>query len=294
MNLPPSLKDASERRSRMLATARAALAEDRIVPFYQPKVDLQAGRTVGWEALLRIRGTDGEILPPSAIEAAFSDADISLQLTDRMLSLVFADIAAWRADKIDIGRVAVNISAEDFRQSHASGLVERLRSHADFHTRPLTDIELEVTEGVFIGQLASDVSGMLDELRALGVLIALDDFGTGYASLTHLRQFPVDVIKIDRSFVERIDGKDPKSTAVIDAILQMAKRLGIQTVAEGIETKHQAQYLRMRGCSTGQGYLFSRPVGAAEVTSLLASLPNDRWEFGRAGAANDWAPAANG
>ena len=147
---------------------------------------------------------------------------------------------------------------------------------------------------MFIGQLASDVSGMLDELRALGVLIALDDFGTGYASLTHLRQFPVDVIKIDRSFVERIDGKDPKSTAVIDAILQMAKRLGIQTVAEGIETKHQAQYLRMRGCSTGQGYLFSRPVGAAEVTSLLASLPNDRWEFGRAGAANDWAPAANG
>lgn len=107
----------------------------------------------------------------------------------------------------------------------------------------------------------------------------LDDFGTGYASLTHLQQFPVDVIKIDKSFVDRIDENDPKGTAVVDAVLQMAKRLGMQTVAEGVETKEQARYLRARGCTIGQGYLFSRPVPASDVPTIVTKLSYSGWEF---------------
>ena len=120
---------------------------------------------------------------------------------------------------------------------------------------------------------------MLEELRALGVMVALDDFGTGYASLTHLQQYPVDVIKIDRSFIERIDLEDSKATAVIDAVLQMARRLGMQTVAEGIETTEQARYLRARGCTIGQGYYFSRAVPAADVPAMLATQDYEHWEF---------------
>jgi diguanylate cyclase (GGDEF)-like protein/PAS domain S-box-containing protein len=275
----PSLKAASERRARMLAAARTALAEDRILPFYQPKVDLQTGRIMGCEALLRIRSEDGLVQSPAEIEAAFSDPDITVQITDRMFARMFADLASWRADGLAAGRVAVNVAAGDFRQDN---LAERLKVSAARHSLDLKDIDIEVTETVLIGQLGPEVSRMLDELRSLGVMVALDDFGTGYASLTHLQQFPVDVIKIDRSFIERIDEQDPKATAVIDAILQMSRRLGMQTVAEGIETLEQARYLRARGCTIGQGYFFSRPVPASAMAEILAARGYDRWEFGTA------------
>jgi len=272
----PSLRDASERRSKMLAMARAGLKEDHIVPFYQPKIDLRSGRIMGFEALLRLEGADGHFLKPAEIEAAFVDAVITVQLTNRMFSRVFADLAGWRAAGVDPGRIAINVAGGDFRRRD---LAERLDSCAQAYRLTLADIDIEVTENVLIGRLGAEVSRMLQELRALGVMVALDDFGTGYASLTHLQQYPVDVIKIDRSFIDRIDLKDPKATAVIDAVLQMARRLGMQTVAEGIETMQQARYLRVRGCTIGQGYYFSRPVPAAEVATMLATQNYDRWDF---------------
>lgn len=272
----PSLREASERRSRMLASARAGLQEDRIVPFYQPKIDLRSGRIMGFEALLRVEGPDDRFLVPAEIEAAFADTDITVQLTNRMFACVFADLAAWRAAGVDPGRIAINVAGGDFRRHD---LAERLKSCADAHGLTLADIDIEVTENVLIGQLGPEVSRMLEELRTLGVMVALDDFGTGYASLTHLQQYPVDVIKIDRSFIERIDLEDIKATAVIDAVLQMARRLGMQTVAEGIETMQQARYLRVRGCTVGQGYYFSRPVPAGEVAPMLATQDYDHWGF---------------
>lgn len=275
----PSLKDASERRSKMLAAARKALEEDRIVPFYQPKIDLRTGKIMGWEALLRIRGENLHILLPAEISAAFSDADITVQLTDRMFARVFADIALWRAAGIDAGRIAVNVSAGDFRQS---GLADRLRFHAEANRLSLSQIDIEVTETVLIGELGAEVSRMLQELRSLGVMVALDDFGTGYASLTHLQQFPVDVIKIDKSFIDQIDEMDPKATAVIDAVIQMARRLGMQTVAEGIETAEQCRYLRARNCTIGQGFFFSQPVAAEKVPALLSFRTHNPWELGGA------------
>jgi diguanylate cyclase (GGDEF)-like protein len=272
----PSLREASELRSRMLEIARSALDANHILPFYQPKVDLQNGRIMGWEALLRVQSADGNILSPAQIEAAFADADISVKLTDRMLERVFADIAQWRARGIDPGRIAVNVSASDFR---LQGLASRLQAHAQSSGQSLANIDIEVTEGVLIGQLGPEVSRMLEELRTMGVMVALDDFGTGYASLTHLQQFPVDVIKIDKSFVDRLEVDDAKATAVVDAVLQMAKRLNMQTVAEGVETKEQARYLRARACTIGQGYFFSRPIAASAVPTLMASQPFESWEF---------------
>ncbi len=120
---------------------------------------------------------------------------------------------------------------------------------------------------------------MIEELRGLGVTVALDDFGTGYASLTHLQQFPVDAIKIDKSFVSQIGENDPKATAVVDAVLQMAKRLNMETIAEGVETSDQARYLRARGCTTAQGYLFSRAVPSSEVGTTISSKGYDEWQL---------------
>lgn len=270
----PLLKGAAERNSRMIQLARQALAQDRIFPYYQPKVDLRTGRVVGWEALLRIRSEDDKILPPSEIAAAFADAEISVQLTDRMLDRILSDLADWRARGFDPGRMAVNVSAADFLQH---GLVDRLRSRANAFDQSLSAFDVEVTETVLIGQLGAGVSRVLMELRAMGVRIALDDFGTGFASLTHLQQFPVDVLKIDKSFTERINTSDPRTTAVIDSVLQMAKQLGLQTVAEGIETVEQARYLRARGCTTGQGYLFERPLPAGAVPLRHSSHGSNDW-----------------
>lgn len=276
LEFTPSFREASEQRSRMLATARSALQDDRIVPFYQPKIDLHNGQITGWEALLRVRNDDGAILPPAEIAAAFSDAEISVQLTDRMFSRVLADLAAWRSVGGDPGRIAINVAAGDFRHR---GLVERLRGQAHASGIDLSRLDIEVTETVLIGELGPEVSRMLEELRALGVRVALDDFGTGYASLTHLQQFPVDVIKIDKSFIERIESNDPKATAVIDAVIQMARRLGMTSVAEGVETPDQARYLRARGCNLAQGFFFSRPVPASEVASILERGCFDQWAF---------------
>lgn len=275
----PSLRVAAEDRAAMLGRARSALNDDRVVPFYQPKVDLHSGKIMGWEALLRIAGEDGEIYPPSRITAAFSDPEITVKLTDRMLSRVFSDLAKWRATGVEVGRLAINVSAGDFRQ-HT--LAERIVAHASQHGQTLAEIDIEVTEGVLIGQLGPEVSRKLEELRSMGVMVALDDFGTGYASLTHLQKFPVDVIKIDKSFIDQLDYRDAKATAVTDAILQMAKRLDMQTVAEGVETLEQARYLKARGCTIGQGYLFSRPLPASEVPTFMSTPEFQHWEFGSA------------
>jgi len=269
----PSLRDASERRAGMLAAAKLALEEDRVVPYYQPKIDLQTGDIIGWEALLRIRKESIHILPPSEIAAAFSDAEIGVQLTDRMFSKVLSDLASWHAQGIDVGRIAINLSGGDFRQQ---GLSERVRSLAEQSGVTLDHIELEVTETVLIGDFGHEVSRELQALRDWGALVALDDFGTGYASLTHLQQLPVDVIKIDRSFIEKIDSTDLKATTVIDAVVQMAKRLGIQTVAEGVETWEQVRYLKASGCSIVQGYLFSPPISATKVPDFLTSTEPKR------------------
>src|SRR5690606_22596065 len=155
----------------------------------------QTGRVTGWEALLRIQTESGRMLPPAGIAAAFEDADLTVQLTDRVFARIFADLARWQAAGLRPWRIAVNASARDFRQEK---LADRLQFHARAHGQSLSEIDIEVTETVLIGQLGPEVARMLEELRSLGVMVALDDFGTGYASLTHLQQFPVDVIKIDR------------------------------------------------------------------------------------------------
>lgn len=269
LEFSPSLKAEADQRSQMLLTARSALSENRIVAVYQPKVDLHTGLTDGWEALLRIRGTDGNLLPPAAIKAAFDDAELAVQLTDRMLSCVFADLSQWRAAGLDPGRIAVNLSAADFRHRD---LASELHAQAGATGQNLSGIDIEVTETVLVGDLGPEVARMLERLRSLGVRVALDDFGTGYASLTHLQQFPVDVLKIDKSFVDRIRGDGSKETVVIDAVIQMARQLGLATVAEGVETELQESYLRARGCTQAQGYLFSPPVTADEVAKVMRLL----------------------
>jgi diguanylate cyclase (GGDEF)-like protein/PAS domain S-box-containing protein len=271
----PDMRAAIHQRSVMLAIASDALRDDSIIPFYQPKIDLRTGRVMGFEALLRWHDYRRGLQGPGTIAAAFEDTELSPRLTDRMIDRVLTDIRVWLDDGVPFQRIAVNGSAADFvRGDLGERLLEKLHRAA----LPPSCIELEVTESVFIGQIAENVERTLRTLSDAGVTIALDDFGTGYASLSHLKQFPVDVMKIDQSFIRKLSDhkRDEDNEAIVGALIGLAKMLGIRTVAEGVETVPQARHLIGKGCDLGQGFLFSRAVASSRVAALINDMPL-RW-----------------
>jgi len=265
----PVMRETASRHATMLSAARGALSEGRILPYYQPKVRLMTGEVVGFEALLRWHHPREGLQHPRSINAALNDRDLAADLTDRMMDGVFSDMRDWLQAGVSFGKIAINGAPPDFRHGE---LADRMLERLDRFGIPPSRLELEVTESVFIGQRVERVQRTLDTLSQAGVTIALDDFGTGYASLTHLKQFPVDVLKIDRSFVSRLtDDRDENEDAVIvGAVLDLAHSLGMMTVAEGIETSAQRNYLRRRSCDFGQGYLFSPAVAATDVPALTS------------------------
>ncbi|MDQ3482779.1 MAG: bifunctional diguanylate cyclase/phosphodiesterase [Pseudomonadota bacterium] len=272
----PSMWRSVLERQQMMGAAKVALADDQIRPFYQPKVDLESGRLVGFEALLRLRTDGRQVRGPQHIEAAFQDPPLASQISARMVELVLKDLSSWRALGLDFGHVAINAGAGELRsRDFASDLLKALKRHEV----PASCIQLEVTEGVLLGRAAANVGRLLRVLTRNGIRLALDDFGTGFASLTHLKQFPIDVIKIDRRFVRNLQ-VDAEDGAIVNAIVGLAGALKIDVVAEGIETEAQREFLSALGCKTGQGYLFGAAVSSAEARELL-----ERSKLGRLRAA---------
>jgi len=254
-----------ERRSTMLRRARAALESDRILPYYQPKVELATRRLVGFEALLRWEKPGEGLQTPGGIEAAFEDLDLATDISDRILEQTTADIRRWLDQGVPFGHVAINASAAEFRRDT---FAERLLAHLHRAGVPGSFLEVEITENVILGRDGEYVQRALQELKSAGVRISLDDFGTGFASLSHLKQFPVDFIKIDRSFVRDI-ANDASDAAIVRAVLNLGRTLGIGVIAEGVETAAQAEYLMQQGCKFAQGYLFGRPQSAARAQELI-------------------------
>ena len=160
--------------------------------------------------------------------------------------------------------ITVNVSAVEFRDK---GFVESVRTSLSETGLEARYLGLELTEGVLMED-AESTAAVLQELKVMGVHLAVDDFGTGYSSLSYLRQFPIDVLKIDQSFVHQISG-DPDDSSIVSAIINMGKSLKHLVVAEGIETREQREYLQSQSCAEGQGYLFSRPLAAAQFAQLL-------------------------
>jgi diguanylate cyclase (GGDEF)-like protein/PAS domain S-box-containing protein len=262
------LREDMQRRLAMVQLARNAIADDRVIPYYQPKLDLQSGTIDGFEALLRWRTPRGRIGQPSALEAAFEDLEVAAAISDRMIDRVIADMRGWLDRGIAFKHVAINASAAEFRRDN---FAERVLDQLARAAIPTRCFQIEVTETVFLGRGAEYVHRALALLNAQGVKIALDDFGTGYASLRHLKKFPVDIIKIDRSFVRDME-VDAGDEAIVRAVINLGKSLGIHVVAEGIESEAQAQQLMRLGCDFGQGFLFSKAVGANRVPALVGGL----------------------
>lgn len=263
----PAMRANMQRRTSMLSVARMIARDDRLMPFYQPKVRLSDGALSGFEALLRWRHDALGIQGPDTIAAAFDDLTAATALGERMLQRICADLVRWRDEGLTLRRVALNLSPAEFRREN---LFDRVMGQLHRHDLPSELLELEVTETVFLGRGAEDVGDTLAAFHHAGVTVALDDFGTGYASLKHLREYPVDVIKIDRSFVADLL-TEPGDAAIVNAVLGLANELNIAVVAEGVETTEQAAYLLTRNCSHAQGYLFGRPMPADEARRLIAA-----------------------
>jgi diguanylate cyclase (GGDEF)-like protein len=253
------------KRFRAVRDVSLALSEDRIDPHYQPIVRIDTGEIVGFEALCRMTTPSGELIAAAHFQEATKDAHVAAELTQRMMARVARDMRTWLDAGLPLQHVGINLSAADFR---GGALRERIYKAFGEAGVPLRHVILEVTESVYLGQRDHVVATEIKALRAEGLKVALDDFGTGFASLTHLLTMPVDILKIDKSFVDRMAPGDA-GIFIVEGLIGIASNLGVRVVAEGIETEAQAAQLEKLGCKLGQGYLFSRPVDRVQATTLL-------------------------
>lgn len=263
----PGLGTAFTRRFRAIRDVGTALLENRLDAHYQPIVRLDTRDIVGFEALCRMTTLSGEIVAAANFHEATTDARVAAELTQRMLLRVAADVRFWLDMGFPFQHVGVNLSAADF---HAGNLGQRLSDVFENAGVPLEHIILEVTEAVYLTQRDHVVADEIKALRSKGLRVALDDFGTGFASLTHLLTVPVDIIKIDKSFIDRLVPGDA-AAFIVEGLLGIARNLGIRVVAEGIEIADQADQLLNLGCTLGQGYLFSKAVDRTAATALLTA-----------------------
>jgi diguanylate cyclase (GGDEF)-like protein/PAS domain S-box-containing protein len=263
----PALRQEAQRTASALEVAAKAVESGWIMPFYQPKVVLASGAIGGFEALLRWQHPRGGIQSPEKIAPAFNDTELGTAIGERMRACVLNDMRRWLDAGIVIGRIAINASAAEFRRGdYAERVLEELRRTGV----PAHCLEVEVTESVFLGSSTQLVERALRTLSAEGVTIALDDFGTGYASLSHLKRFPVNTLKIDRTFVSGLES-DAGDAAIVKAVVSLGHNLGVEVVAEGVETAFQASLLQRMSCDLVQGYHFGRPMPAGDVPSFIAS-----------------------
>ena len=252
-------------RSRLqtLEELRAALENDQLELYYQPKVELSTDTVVGVEALVRWQHPTRGLLYPDAFLPLAEKAGLMQPLSLCVLGRALRDVSAWRADGHDLS-VAVNLSVSNLQDP---GLPHQVGLLLDANGVPARALELEITEDILMAD-ADKAQSVLAGLRALGVGLSVDDYGTGYSSLAYLRALPVDELKLDRSFVTNMD-TDARAAAIVESTISMAHRLGMVMVAEGVETQDVADRLRLWGCDLAQGYYLSRPVPAERLLAWL-------------------------
>jgi len=263
----PELRRLRDRRILLERELSTAAANERFALHFQPQIELSTGRAVAAEALLRWEHPErGAIRPDQFIPIAEETGHI-LTIGQWVLEQACREAKGWQAHHGDRSpRVAVNFSAFQFRQPDLARSVEAVLEHLQL---PPQQLEVEITETALM-QDPDTAQRILRRLRDLGVSISLDDFGTGYSSLSHLKRFPVNMLKIDKSFISDIPN-DRDSIEITRAIIAMTTRLNIDVIAEGVETKQQAEFLGNEGCNLVQGYLFSPPLPADELAERLAS-----------------------
>ena len=262
------MMDKARARASQLNYARQIVRDNCIRPSYQPKVCLIDGSIVGFEALLRWHCPQNGVQLPATVSEAFNDYELATKISEAMQLKVFADIARWRAAGVAVRPISLNVSPIEFlRDNYAETFLQRLlKFHIPHHL-----IELEVTEHAFNKHGSKYVLRALQMLKEMGIRIALDDFGTGHSSFSHIMDYPLDCIKLDCDFIQRMN-TEPAILAIVESIGILGQKLSIDIIAEGVETEQQRQTLCEAGFHIGQGFLFSRAVESQQVPTLLQAI----------------------
>ncbi len=260
----PALNRAAQRRHAMSNALRQALVHDELMLYYQPQVDMEDGRIFSAEALLRWRQPGKPPISCNEFIAIAEETGLILPIGEWVLREACRQLRAWHDLGFKQMVIAVNLSPRQFFQPDFQGAIERILDETGI---PGHCLDLEITEGILMQRSEDNVSS-LKQLSDMGIKLSIDDFGTGYSSLSYLQRFPVDALKIDRSFVSGI-GQDSNDTALVTAIISMAQSLRLKVLAEGVETAEQIEFLRTHGCLSAQGYYYSAAVAADDFTELL-------------------------
>ncbi len=271
----PEMNAAAVERLMLKSKLRRALERDELVIHYQPKVDLSDGRVIGAEALLRWRlPGHGDISPAQFIPLA-EETGLILEIGEWVLNRVCMDYRRLQAEVADPGRISLNLSLKQLREA---SFILRCRSVFRRHNVSPAHFELEITESTLMADTQRTVR-LLGELHEMGLHLSIDDFGTGYSSLSALQQFPIGTLKIDQSFVRDVS-EDAGDATIVRTIIDMGRSLGLDVVAEGIESQRHLDFLREHHCQYGQGKLFSEPNTIDALLALLARQANGEAPFG--------------
>jgi diguanylate cyclase (GGDEF)-like protein/PAS domain S-box-containing protein len=262
----PSMNKQAHHRLLLENKLRNAIEENHFQLFYQPQVDLKTGELIGTEALIRWFDPEQGMIPPAEFIPLAEDTGLIGQIGDWVIEAACRDMKALHQKGFPQIKVAINVSAFQFR--HGKHLTEVIRQSLEKYNFPAELFALELTESILIDDVNETLS-ILNSMRDLGITLAIDDFGTGYSSLSYLKQFPIDILKIDQSFIRDIT-TDASDKAIVSAIIAMAQQLDIGVLAEGVETIEHQAFLQGQGCDFAQGYLYCKPIPADELF--------DRWQ----------------
>ncbi|MEZ5231943.1 MAG: bifunctional diguanylate cyclase/phosphodiesterase [Acidimicrobiales bacterium] len=264
----PAVQEALERRGRLQHDLRRAIAADEFELHLQPVIETATGRVEGAEALIRWRTDEHTLLPPAEFIPIAEDSSLIVDIGRLVIARACRQLADWAAAGHGDLHVAINVGG---RHVTEGTLAADIRTQLEQHAVPAERLMVELTESNLVADLEV-AAAVLDELRALGVRVALDDFGTGYSSLSYLRRLPIDVIKLDRSYVNGL-GCDEQETSIVRSLVQLADSLGLDVIAEGVETPLQLEHLCRLGCRSVQGYLLARPMAPRTSTTGWPNAP---------------------
>ena len=253
-----------ERRIKIQAILRLAINNNSFELYYQPQIDIKSNKITGFEALLRLKHADMGFISPAEFIPIAEECGLIKEIGEWCLETACLKNKEWRDKGYDFGYISVNISAIQFQQGNFMEVIKRVLKETDLLPEFL---EIEITETVLMRSLETTVK-TLESLRELGIKIALDDFGTGYSSFSYLRKLPINTLKIDKSFVDGIC-LSPKEEAIAYGIIQLAHKMELQVVAEGVESQEQLELLKKQDCDKIQGYIFSKPITSDEAEKLL-------------------------
>ncbi|TVQ65078.1 MAG: EAL domain-containing protein, partial [Spirulina sp. DLM2.Bin59] len=266
----PDLHDQARSLLELENDLRRALEQEEFLLYYQPIIALQRGKIAGFEALIRWRHPEKGFISPAEFIPAAEETGLIIPIGEWVFQTACHQLKKWHdlAVTPEPLTMSVNFSVRQFSQANFMGKIESILHHTQANCKFL---KLEITESVFIDQPES-VMLLLQELKAKKLKLSLDDFGTGFSSLSYLHRFPMDTLKIDQSFIRQI-GDNAKNLEIVQAIIALGHNLGIETIAEGVETPHQLAHLRALDCGYGQGYWFAKPGTAEDAEALLAQDP---------------------